>query len=251
MLHIESAGLTDVGQKREANEDAYLIADENRLYVVADGMGGHLAGEVASSMVVDTLRECLHQPPPAAPAGFDTTLSVEANRLVSWIKTANSRVYERSTKDRQCRGMGSTLAAVYCCGSTLIAANVGDSPIYLVRSGETKLISAMHTWEAEQKTVDPAVAKLLGARYKHMLSRAIGVGSDVVPDVSERECYSGDTIIICSDGLSNLVMPVEMIAIAAHSPPDAACRQFVGLANQRGGDDNITVIVLRVVTAES
>jgi len=246
MTAIESAGLTDVGKKREENEDRYLVDDEQRLYLVADGMGGHLAGEVASSMVVETVRECmLPESSAEAREEEDETLSGEANRLLAGIRAANRAVVERARQEEQCRGMGSTVAAIYYADSTIIAANLGDSPIYLVRRGEIEPLYVPHTLVAEQAAIDPERAKLLEERFHHVITRAIGVAEEALPDVCEVPFFPGDIIILCSDGLSNMVSPEEICGIVGNNNPEAACRLLVDLANERGGDDNITVIVLK------
>ena len=247
MIQDHSAGLTDVGKQRDGNEDALLLDDENRLYVVADGMGGHQAGEVASGIVIDTFSSCIIHGGGTKTVTFpDATLSMEANELLACIREANSKVFEKSQNDETCRGMGSTVAALYCSDSTIIAANVGDSPIFLIRDGEPELISVMHTVAAEQAAIDPNRLKNIAEKYLHMLSRAIGVAREVTPDVCETDCFPGDTIVLCSDGLSNLVVPGEIADIVGRHMPEAACRELVDLANERGGTDNITVIVVRI-----
>ncbi|MCP4716785.1 MAG: serine/threonine-protein phosphatase [Deltaproteobacteria bacterium] len=246
MLTIDAAGLTDVGQKRDGNEDAFLVDGERRLYVVADGMGGHLAGEVASALVVDTFKESPLTAGTEQPQRFDETLSSEANRVLECIHAANRSVHEKSTADEQCRGMGATVSAVYCTNSTLIIANVGDSPIYLVRDGHVEQLSVPHTVAAEQAAIDPDRLALIGDKIKHMLTRAIGVSESVVPDVCEMPGFNNDVLIICSDGLSNLVNPEEIADISSQHEPPEACKKLVDLANERGGDDNITVIVIKL-----
>ncbi len=247
MILIESAGLTDVGRKREQNEDAFLVNDDGRLYVVADGMGGHLAGEVASGIVIDTVRDFEKNGQDPDFYVPDETISEEANRLVACIRKANSEIHKKSHDQLECRGMGSTVAAILFDNSTLIAANVGDSPIYFIHNGEIELISVMHTVAAEQAAINPERLKLLPDKFLHMLSRAIGVNEDVRADVCEMPCSGGDAVLLCSDGLSNLVTPEEMLEIVGTHAPDAACKRFVDIANERGGDDNITVIVLKVL----
>lgn len=248
MMHVQAAGLTDVGRKRDGNEDALLVNHDKNIYVVADGMGGHLAGEVASGIVVDTFARCM-----ANGAGMETdapplddTLSPAGNRLLACIREANSRVFEKSQSDAACRGMGSTVAALHCTGSTIVVANVGDSPIYLIREGEPELVSVIHTVAAEQAATDPAKLQNIAEKFLHMLSRAIGVARDVKPDICETDCFPGDIVVLCSDGLSNLVAPGEIADVAVNRVPEAACRELIDLANDRGGTDNITVIVVRM-----
>ena len=252
MLAIESAGITDVGKKRKNNEDALLFDDDLRLYIVADGMGGHLAGEVASELVVETIRDYLTRFKEGgdneAPEDTDKPLSKEANRLLSGIKLANRGVYQAGRNDESYRGMGSTVAAVYFTDDTLIAANVGDSPVYLVRKENIELLSVTHSVLAEQTAKNPDAAKLLGAKYRHMLTRAVGIEETVNPDICEMEYVDGDVITISSDGLSDKISPDEIFNVVKNETPEIACRTLVNLANMRGGDDNISVIVLKVRT---
>ncbi len=243
---IESAGLTDVGRKREENEDSFFINDTLKSYAVADGMGGHLAGEVASQMVVENLEEYLREysEGKVAPEMEDETLSLEGNALLAGIRKANSAVYSKSIASATKRGMGSTVALVHCTDSTLLAANVGDSPIYLVRNDTIEPLSQTHTVEAELEELSSERKNAIGTRYHHMLTRAVGIQEEVHPSVAEVPFYNEDKVIICSDGLSNKVTADEMREIVCSHSVSEACRVLVGLANGRGGEDNITVIVL-------
>ena len=156
MIIVESASITDKGKKRKANEDALILEDALGLYVVADGMGGHRAGDIASRLVVETIGEYIKKSIDNddcdQTADFDETLSHEANRLLSSIRMSNQVVHEASLENKSYRGMGSTVSAIYFTESTLIAANVGDSPIYLVRDGKIKLLSVPHTFPGGTKS---------------------------------------------------------------------------------------------------
>jgi protein phosphatase len=250
MMIIESASITDRGKKRKANEDALILEDALGLYVVADGMGGHLAGDIASQMVVETIGEYIKKSigndDCDQTADFDETLSREANRLLSSIRISNQVVHKASQANRSHRGMGSTVSAVYFTESTLIAANVGDSPIYLVRDGNIKLLSVPHTFLAEQYALNPENAGKLGMEFRHVLTRAVGTEKSVKADIYEIQCFSDDIVVISSDGLNEKVPPEEILELAHNNGPDVACQKLVELANDRGGDDNITVIVLNV-----
>jgi serine/threonine protein phosphatase PrpC len=255
MFVIESAGLTDVGKKRKNNEDSLFLSDTQKLYVVADGMGGHLAGEVASSFVVETLWEYMKRFKDDEDADeleqHDESLSLEANRLLSGIHLANKSVFQAAQSKSAYRGMGSTVSTVYFTNNTLITANVGDSPIYLIHNGKIEMLSVPHTVMAEQAALDPENAQQLGAEFMHMLTRAIGVNETVEPDISEIQCFKGDKLIICSDGLSNMVTKNEIHEIVNKERSEKACRKLVDLANERGGDDNVTVIVLKIKNIKS
>jgi protein phosphatase len=250
MILLESAGITDIGKKRKGNEDALFLDDALGLYVVADGMGGHQAGEIASQLVVKTISEyILHSKNNGGTGknnGSDKTLSVEANRLLSGICLSNKVVHEAALDDDACRGMGSTVSAVYFSDGTFIVANVGDSPIYLIRDGKIKLISVIHTVLAEQTAIDPANAANLGMEFRHVLTRAMGTENSVKADIYEIQCFKNDILVISSDGLSDKASPDEILKLVNQNGLDAACRKLVKLANDRGGNDNVTTIVLKV-----
>ncbi|MEW6673830.1 MAG: protein phosphatase 2C domain-containing protein [Thermodesulfobacteriota bacterium] len=250
MVIIESAGITDVGRKRTGNEDALFLDSDTNLFIVADGMGGHQAGEVASNLVVDTMRDYMKRFKEDADAeemeDFDETLSKEANRLLSSIHLANLGVNKVSHTKESYRGMGSTVSAVFFTDETLIAANVGDSPIYLVHNGTIERLSVLHTVMAEHAAIDPEGAANLGREYRHMLTRAMGIEETVEPDICEIPYFRDDVVVISSDGLSDKVSPDEILEIVNADRPEKACQRLVDLANERGGDDNVTVIVAKV-----
>ena len=250
MILIESAGITDRGKKRKGNEDALFLGDSLGLYVVADGMGGHLAGEVASRLVVDTIEGFIkdNQKNPVEDNlnNGDRTLSREAKRLLSGIHLSNKVVHDAACNNSSYRGMGSTVSAVYFTDGSFIAANVGDSPIYLIRDGNIKLLSVPHTVIAEQTALDPENAAKLGMEFRHVLTRAMGTEEYVKADIYEIQCFKNDILVISSDGLSDKASPEEILQLVDGNGSDTACRQLVDLANERGGDDNITAIVLKV-----
>lgn len=250
MITVDAAGLTDVGQKRQGNEDAFLVDDELQLYVVADGMGGRKAGEVASRLVIETIRKTLRKlvsrNDAAHMVGVDRTFSAQANQLVYAIRRANLKTYEYAQNDESCKGMGSTVSAVFLSNTHAIVSNVGDSPIFLVRDGRAEIVSSMHTVVAEQESLAPEGGLKIGQHYLHMITRAMGIGETVNPDTTEIIFQEGDILVICSDGLSDKAFPEEICEIVDNSPPEEACRQLVAMANDRGGDDNITVVVLRL-----
>jgi len=245
MITVESAGLTDIGRKRTTNEDCVFVDDSQGLYVVADGMGGHQAGEVASRLVVTSLREFLRDGHPDSQAGARAAaLSRAARRLLSGIEWSNRVVHREAGDHPDCRGMGSTVAAVYLGEDTLVAANVGDSPIYLVRNSAIDLLSVPHTLQAD------LAGEPLMAGLSHVLTRAVGTHSQVEADVCEINCYRGDVLVLCSDGLSTKASPPEIMSVVAGRRPADACRALVELANARGGDDNISAVVLQVTAVK-
>ena len=250
MVTIESAGITDVGRRRDQNEDSLFIDDGMGLYVVADGMGGHKAGEVASKLVVETIRDYLKQNQSDGQvedlAKVDPSLSKEARQLLAGIHLSNRIVHQTSLSNEDYKGMGSTVSAVYFTNKTFIVANVGDSLIYLIRDGKIELISVPHTLIAEQTELDPENAELLWSDFKHVLTRAMGVDKSVKADINEVPFFKNDILVISSDGLTDKASPEEILELVYNRRSDRACKGLVDLANSRGGDDNITAIVVRV-----
>jgi protein phosphatase len=253
MIEIESAGITDVGRRREQNEDSLFCDDAMGLYVVADGMGGHKAGEVASKLVVETIRDYIdqnqndHQTENLVDT--DEKLSKEARRLLVGIHLSNRVVHQTAQRNEEYKGMGSTVSAVYFTDKTFIVANVGDSLVYLIRDGEIDLLSVPHTLVAEQAALDPDNAELLWNDFKHVLTRAMGVDESVKADINEIPFYKEDIIVISSDGLTDKASPEEILELVYKQRSDKACQGLVDLANARGGEDNITAIVLRIKSA--
>ena len=253
MITVNSAGLTDVGKKRKENEDAFFLDDSLKLYMIADGMGGHLAGEIASKIVVDTIPDFLrntHDQSVKAESIKDTQnddLSPAARMLLSSINLANHEVFSAARAKESCRGMGSTVSAICFTDQTFIVANVGDSPIYLVHRGEIETISVPHTLLAQQAAIDPDKAKQFESRYKHILTRAIGVKENVQTDICEIQSFKNDILVICSDGLSDKISPEEIRDLVTIKAPEEACKTLVEIANKRGGDDNITIIVIKII----
>jgi len=250
MIEIESSGITDIGRRRKQNEDSLFYDDGMGLYLVADGMGGHKAGEVASRLVVETIRDYMDpertDPPQENLVDTDEELSEEARRLLAGIQLSNRVVHQTAKSNEDYKGMGSTISAVYFTEKTVIVANVGDSGIYLIRDGRIEQLSVLHTLVAEQAQLDPENAELLCSDFKHVLTRAMGVGESVKADINEIPFYRGDIIVLCSDGLTDKATPEEILQMTKKRRSDRACRELVDLANARGGEDNITAIVLRI-----
>lgn len=251
---LESAGLTDVGKKRRRNEDSLFFDDQLSLYVVADGMGGHQAGEVASRLVVESVRDYMKRFHGAEQGGndveeledSDTSLSKEANRLVSSVLLANRVVNLFSASRDSYEGMGSTVSLAHFTDSNIIVANVGDSPIYLFRGKEARQLSTTHTVEAEQAALDPEGISRLAGMFSHMLTRAVGTKDDVLVDVKELPMLKDDVLVLCSDGLSNHISKEEIHGVVLQERPQKACQILTNLALARGGDDNITLVVVKV-----
>ena len=255
MVKIESAGISDIGRRRKQNEDSLFLDDRMGLYVVADGMGGHNAGEVASKLVVETIRDYIRQGQTGGQVeeliDIDASLSKAARVLLAGIQLSNRIVHQTALSNAAYRGMGSTVSAVYFTEKTFIVANVGDSLIYLIRGGEIEQLAVPHTLVAEQSERDPENAELLWSDFKHVLTRAMGVDAKVKADISEMPFFKNDILVICSDGLTDKATAEEILKLVRNRRSDRACQGLVDLANARGGDDNITAIVLKVISTEN
>ena len=250
MIDIVATGLTHIGKKRHSNQDRYLLDDRHHLYIVADGMGGHQAGEVASQLVIDAIQQ-FYAAQPITPdetqrLGNDPALSKEANNMREAIDYANQQVFQAAADNKAYHGMGSTVAAVQFAPRTFIAANVGDSPIYLIHENTIETISVPHTLLAERPELNSNEHTVFNAELQHMLTRGMGVEEKVLPDICESPWYPGDRLVLCSDGLSGKVSPEDIQGVVASHPAEKACQILVDLANERGGDDNITVILIYI-----
>ena len=249
-MKVHSAGLTDKGRRRENNEDAFYNDDEVRLYIVADGMGGHRAGEVASSTVVSSVKdymEAFHTSPVAKEASEDN-MSPAATAVSHSIELANRVVYQLSQDQGSYKGMGSTAAVAYFFEDTLVTANVGDSRIYLIRQNGIEQLTQDHTLLAEHMRKnpdwDPNSASI---PMKHILVRAVGIHEVVEADVYETQSLPGDLILMCSDGLTDMLSDEEIHqAVIEGGEIIEVCSRLVSMANERGGLDNITALLLLV-----
>ncbi|MDY6905070.1 MAG: protein phosphatase 2C domain-containing protein [Thermodesulfobacteriota bacterium] len=249
MVIVKSAGVSDVGMKRQANEDSFIMDDDLGLYVVADGMGGHAAGEVASRLAASTLqnymKKVLVQNDAQELPDTNKNLSRKANQLAAGIVLANKSVFDVAATKSAYTGMGTTVSAVLFSDNSFIAANVGDSSIFLIRNNAISLESTLHTFAAEIAAKNSE--ETVGDEYKHMLTRAVGTKEKVVPDIVERACMKNDLIVICSDGLTDKLSETDIKEIVlGETSLKTACHELITLANDRGGEDNITVILLRI-----
>ena len=227
-------GKTDKGLVRKENEDAFCIEKDLGLLAIADGMGGHASGEVASKMAIEILRDSLKKEGEPLP-----------DRLDSGVKLANKMIYEASRSQSQLNGMGTTLTAVRLDGKRLSIAHVGDSRAYLIRGGVIEQLTDDHTIVSEQ-VARGMITREEAARsdMRNILSKALGIAPEVDVDMEELTVSEGDQLVLCSDGLSELISDDEILSeVQSSNRPDLACYELVDLANQRGGEDNITVIV--------
>jgi serine/threonine protein phosphatase PrpC len=249
-LEIKAAGISDVGLQREGNEDAFSIQSSLGLYVVADGMGGHLAGEVASRVAVDIIGKSFRrwlegETPEDELFGYpDTSLSRVGNYILSSIRLANRVIYEMANQHEQYNGMGTTIVVLVVRPGHIIAANVGDSRIYLVRDGLIERMSRDHTIVSEHVEMGVMTEEDASkSPLRHILTRNLGSAENVDPEVFEIVPSGEDRFILCTDGLTDLANDHEILEIAqgVHDP-ELLCRNLVDLALQRGGHDNATVV---------
>jgi protein phosphatase len=254
MIMVQAAGFSDIGKVRKANEDCFLLNEPIGLYVVADGMGGHRGGGVASRIAIETIDAYMATPTDeSSDSGgpqADDAQSATARRLRRSIILANQKIYTQSLQDKACRGMGTTVSALYLSDNSIITANVGDSPIYLLRNREIETLYTPHTLLHERKKIPKSMeGRFSESKLAHILTRAVGIRYDVGVDLVETPCFSDDIIVLCSDGLSGKISRDEIRDLVYQNDSTSACRKLTDLANQRGGEDNITVIVVQVTSA--
>jgi protein phosphatase len=242
-------GATDMGQVREKNEDAFLVDDSWRLYLVADGMGGHAGGGFASSNAVATVAEELRRQEDSQdmtqPLRTDADHTHTQMQLLHALKRANEALFLRSISDSQLRGMGTTLTAIKFDERYANLAHVGDSRAYLVREGKLCQLTSDHSWVQEQ--VRSGVLTAEEARLhplKNIITRSMGHEREVTVDLFKEEYRIGDRYLLCSDGLTNMVADDEILATVTQEAPEPAVRRLIQRAKEEGGLDNITVIVV-------
>jgi protein phosphatase len=252
-LRIEVAGETNVGMKRTHNEDNFSITEESGLYIVADGMGGHASGEIASKMAVDAMREFFaataSDPERTWPYKMDRSKGYEENRLITGIKLANLRIYESAQRDPRQRGMGTTVVALFAVEDSIYVAHVGDSRVYRLRDGMLEQLTEDHSLlndYIKMKRLTPE--EIANFPHKNVIVRALGMKDTVKVDTRFERPKAGDLYVLCSDGLSGPVSDALMLEIL-DSTGDlrAAATKLINKANENGGPDNITVVLARWV----
>ena len=251
-MKIKAAGLSDTGVKRDHNEDAIAMDDSIGLYLVADGMGGHLAGEVASNVAVKIIQKNVNYwitNNTSEDNIFDfpdSTLSRRGNYILSSIKLANRVIHAMSKEYEEYKGMGTTIVALSVMPSTVIAANAGDSRIYLIREDTIETLSKEHSLVSEQLEMGLiSKEEAETSPLRHMLTRNLGSLDTVNADVFEIEPMNNDRFLLCTDGLTDLVSDDEILEIIKNGDdPEDLCQQLVSEAKKRGGHDNITVSVI-------
>src|SRR6267143_3462800 len=239
-MDVNAFGLTHVGKQRQHNEDSFLVAAEAKLYLVADGMGGHAAGEIASRIAVDSISEfILHtkEDDGTWPHAYDEQYRRSTNRLMAAVRMANTRVLEAMRKDARLRGMGTTVVACLGDDNTMSFAHVGDSRAYLIRDGSLSRITNDHSWVFEQVQAGMLTeAEAEKHPLRNVITRALGGALSVNPDAAEVECQAGDVYLLCSDGLTGMVPEDEILKVVTDSDGDLkrACQALIEAANEHG-----------------
>ncbi len=250
-LKIAARGVTDVGRRRDHNEDAFLVDEELALFLVADGMGGHAGGGTASRLAVETIRGAVREARDADPALFGGGAGLEESRIPDLLREAVERacavIYDTAQGDPDLAGMGTTVTAVIVDGAAAYVAHVGDSRCYLCRRGRIYQVSEDHSLVNEQlKAGAISLDEARHSRFRNIITRSVGFEHDVQVDLMGLEVEAGDALVVCCDGLSNLVEDEEILQVVQTAPLAEAPERLVALANDRGGDDNITAVVVHV-----
>jgi protein phosphatase len=230
-------GVTDKGLKREGNQDSFLVEDRLGLFIVADGVGGHFGGEVASALAVETVREVVNHP---------RALEFRPKEVLAQAyEEASHRIYDRALQEPKLNGMGTTMVMSYVRDESIYIANVGDSRCYLYRRPFLWQVTEDHSLINEQirlgMMTEEQARKLIG---KNVITRSVGFERDVFPDLLEREVSPGDTFIFCSDGLSGMVPDNEICSIMNLNGVEKTAGLLMQKAIDHGGDDNVTVVVV-------
>src|SRR5215470_5923820 len=250
-LRIEVAGETNVGMKRTHNEDSFSILEESGLYIVADGMGGHASGEVASKMAVESLKEFFAataaDPERTWPYKMDRSKGYEENRLITGIKLANLRIYESAQRDARQRGMGTTIVTMFAVEDGVYVAHVGDSRVYRIRDGKIEQLTEDHSLLNDYIKMKRLTAEeIANFPHKNVIVRALGMKDTVKVDTRFEVPVANDVYLLCSDGLSGPVSEPEMVDILSQNPDiKTATSKMIEKANEHGGPDNVTCVLVR------
>jgi serine/threonine protein phosphatase PrpC len=250
-VQIVSSGLSDVGRVRTNNEDSFRIAEALNLFILSDGMGGEAHGEVASAMAVDVVNKyCEAEKEDSGATVLDdvpANLSSRTRRLKNAVAQANFQIFQSAQNNPEQRGMGATITALWLKDTLMSIAHVGDSRGYLLRNGNLQQLTNDHSLVAEQVRrglITPQQAE--ESEMQSVLLRALGAHPEVEIDVDEVEIIPRDVLLLCSDGLTRMVTEPEIAgALQAETVPSAAAERLIALANENGGIDNVTVIVVR------
>lgn len=250
-MRIDVGGQSDQGRVRQNNEDAYKIEPALDLFVLSDGMGGMAHGEMASALAVETIVSHCQQAENnrTTPLFWESRpdLGDRTNRLGSAVTLANRKIFDDASSHPDMRGMGATIVAAWITDQRLSLVHVGDSRAYLLRAGSLEQLTADHSLVAEhvrRGIMTPQEAET--SQLQSVLVKALGIEEQVEPDADERMLLDGDVLLLCSDGLTRMVTDPEIAStLLTCEPAQAAANRLVELANDYGGEDNVTAIVVR------
>ena len=249
---IEAFGRTDVGRRRKINEDSFLVSPETSLYAVCDGMGGHNAGEVASRMAIETISAFVERSAVEKeitwPWGLDANVSFEANRLKTAIRLANARVYQAADNREELTGMGTTVVAVLVSPGLVTIGSAGDSRCYRVRDGELSQLTRDDSWVSA--ALGEGILNSDDVEHhplRNVITKAVGARDTIDLDVVEHELKPGDVLMLCSDGLHGMINDQEIKRLLVPVPDslEEASARLIDAANEAGGRDNVSVVLLR------
>jgi protein phosphatase len=251
-MKLQYAGATHVGMKRDHNEDNLLLLPEQNLFIVADGMGGHSSGEVASKIAVDTLKsffeDTVGDDDVTWPFKIDRAVSYDQNRMTAGVKLANRNIFEASQSDARYKGMGTTCVGMLWVDDKAIVGHVGDSRCYRIRGDEIKQITEDHSLLNDYKKIQALTPEEEAAfQYKNIIVRALGMKEAVAVDIEQEEPEEGDILLICSDGLSGEVTDPKMLELVNKYKDDldGGVQALIKTACDNGGKDNVTVILVK------
>ena len=242
---MKFAARTDKGMHRELNEDCFNIisgyGEVPEVFIIADGMGGHNSGEIASKAAVDYISGAVLGSP--GRLASDNGIIDEMKKLIA---ETNGNVYEKSLEMPENNGMGTTMTVAAAFGGIMYIGHIGDSRLYLIRDGNMKLLTADHSY-IEEMVRNGSMTREEAKSHprKHVITRALGCTAEVEADIYSCRMEAGDTYLLCTDGLTNMLGEDEIMELASGNAPDPACEALVKRANDNGGEDNITVIVIK------
>lgn len=252
---VRFAGKTDVGRVRAHNEDDLLIPQELALCAISDGMGGHACGEVASRITIETIekhyRRTIDEEAPTWPFRLPQ-IEIERNRMITAIKLANSEIFDQAAADREKKGMGCTVDAIYFAQGRFYVGHVGDSRVYRYRAGQLSQVTEDHSLLNDYRRMkEMTSAEIAAFPHKNVVVRALGLTEHVYVDVIVDEYHLGDMFLLCSDGLTDMLSDDEIreVLVKRATRVDSACAALIDAANDAGGKDNITAMLVEVVDA--
>jgi protein phosphatase len=251
-MRVRFSGDSNVGMKRDHNEDSFFLPESERLAIVADGMGGHASGEVASRLAVETIvgffRETEEEQELTWPFKVDRADRHDINRMVTAIKLANLKIHQEAQRNPACHGMGTTVVCTLFLESSLIVGHVGDSRLYRLREGMFDQLTEDHSLlndYIKMKHLSPE--EIAAFPHKNVIVRALGMKASVQVDVIVDQPRLGDVYVLCSDGLSSMVPDQDIAGLVVNEPDlDSMCDNLIHAANGNGGLDNVTVVAIRL-----